>query len=72
MKNTGIVFAGAALACIFSGAIVEHNGNKGLGSGLLIGGLALDIVSIASSIKGQKKFSRAVWVRNRDVLFSGK
>ena len=71
-RTTGIVFASAALACIFSGAVIEHNGNRGLATGLLIGGLSFDIVSIVSSVKAQKKFSRAVWIRNRDVLFSSK
>ena len=40
------------------------------GRALIIGGLAAPLISIPIGIKAQKKLNKAVWLRNRDVLYS--
>ena len=57
------------LAFMIAGAIVANNGSKDLAAGLFGFGEGVLIVGIPISFKASKKFSHAVWLRNREVVF---
>jgi len=68
-RKTAIILAGSALSLIIAGGIIHNGNNKDLGIGLMIGGAALNLISIPFSISSTKKLHHAIWLRNRDILF---
>ncbi len=57
------------LSFVLAGAIVASSGGKYLGLGMLGLGDGLLITSIPIRRKASKKFSHAIWLRNRDAVF---
>jgi hypothetical protein len=67
-RKTALLTLGGAFTCIVTAAIINKS-NRDLSRGLLVGGLAFDIISIPFSIKSGKRLQHAIWLRNRDVVF---
>lgn len=67
-KKTALLTLGGAITCIVTAAILNKS-NRDLSRGFIVGGLALDIISIPFTIKSGKRLQRAIWLRNRDVIF---
>ena len=69
-RTTAIVVSGTSLGCFVAGAIISNNGNKNIGIALKITSLYLDLFAVVSMFVAEKKLHRAVWLRNRNILFS--
>jgi len=67
-RKTALLTLGGAFTCLVAAAIINKS-NKDLSNGLIIGGLALDIISIPFSVRGSKRLQHAIWLRNRDAVF---
>ena len=71
--TTATISFSFAFAMMTAGSLIYYNDkSNSLGRGLMLGGVAAEIFSIPFAISAHKKLHQAVWLRNRDVLFSGK
>lgn len=57
-----------SLAALVTGAIIRKN-NKGAALGLSLGGIALNLGSIHFRKQSTELLERALWIRNKEVLF---
>lgn len=64
-KSRGYLLIGAL--AYFSGAIVLSH-NQEVGIGLVAGSVVPSLVSIHFTARASRKFKKALWLRNRDVL----
>ncbi len=72
-KTTATILAGLALGCVITGSIIEHNTPKSTPAAILVGfGIGCEIDLLPYFIGGEKRLHHAIWLRNRDVLFSVK
>lgn len=78
-RTTALVLVSTGFACALAGAIIFDNGKKNydhgkqnLGTGLLVAGYSIELFSFLPALSAQKKLHRAIWLRNRDVMFAPK
>ena len=78
-RTTGFLLVSAGFASVLAGAIIYENGRKNydngkkaLGNKLMAVGYSVELVSLFYAFSGQKKLQRAIWLRNRDVIFAPK
>jgi hypothetical protein len=75
-RTTAFILVSTGFASALAGAIILDNGNKNrdigaqkLGRGFIAAGYSIEFVSLLYALSGQKKLHRAIWLRNRDVVF---
>ena len=64
----GRVFTVTAVAALITGAIVKKD-NKGAAIALNIAGIGLNLSSFSFRKKSTELIDRAIWQRNKEILF---
>lgn len=72
-RTTAIILSPIALACMVTGAYIVHNNPKNFAGSFLVGfGVGIDAALLPVIFGSSNKLHHAVWLYNRDMLFSAK